>query len=77
MRLSEGPPFHDAVPFMRALLAAAPDRVVWGTDFPHSNPRHAVADDADLVDLLPLVGDDHALRKLMVDNPARLYGFDG
>ncbi len=74
---SAGPPFHDAVPFMRALLAAAPDRVVWGTDFPHSNPRHAVADDADLVDLLPLVGDDHALRKLMVDNPARLYGFNG
>jgi predicted TIM-barrel fold metal-dependent hydrolase len=73
---SAGPPFHDAVPFMRALLAAAPDRVVWGTDFPHSNPRHAVADDADLVDLLPLVGDDRALRKLLVDNPARLYGFE-
>ena len=62
---------------MRALLAAAPDRVVWGTDFLHSNPRHAVPDDADFVDLLPLVGDDRALCKLMADNPARLYGFDG
>jgi predicted TIM-barrel fold metal-dependent hydrolase len=73
---SAGPPFHDAAPFMRALLAAAPDRVVWGTDFPHSNPRHIVADDAELVDLLSLVGDERALRKLVVDNPARLYGFD-
>jgi hypothetical protein len=35
-----------------------------------------VPDDADLVDLLPLAGDDSALRKLLVDNPARLYGFD-
>ena len=73
---STGPPFHDAVPFMRALVAAAPDRVVWGTDFPHSNPRHVVPDDADLVDLAPLAGDDRALRKLLVDNPARLCGFN-
>jgi len=70
-----GPPFHDALPFARALIAAAPDRVVWGTDFPHSNPRHPIADDAELLDLLPLMGDEADLQRLMVDNPARLYGF--
>lgn len=69
-------PFRDAVPFARALLAAAPDRVLWGTDFPHPLPRHAVQEDRDLLDLLPLLGDAVQLRKLLVDNPARLYGFD-
>lgn len=72
---TEGPPFHDALPFARALLAAAPDRVVWGTDWPHPhNPWRP--DDADLVELLPLIApDESARRKLLVDNPARLYGF--
>ncbi|MCR0982554.1 amidohydrolase family protein [Roseomonas populi] len=70
-----GAPFHDALPFARALIAAAPDRVVWGTDFPHSNPRHAVEDDAALLDLLPLMAEESGLQRLLVDNPARLYGF--
>jgi 2-pyrone-4,6-dicarboxylate lactonase len=70
-----GPPFHDALPFARALIAAAPDRVVWGTDFPHSNPRHRVEDDAALLDLLPLMADEAGLRRLLVENPGRLYGF--
>ncbi|MDJ0389139.1 amidohydrolase family protein [Roseomonas sp. E05] len=69
-----GPPFHDALPFACALIAAAPGRVVWGTDFPHSNPRHPVADDAALLDLLPLMADAAGLRRLLVENPARLYG---
>jgi 2-pyrone-4,6-dicarboxylate lactonase len=70
-----GPPFRDALPFARALLARAPDRVVWGTDWPHPNNRWR-PDDADLVELLPLVAPDEAARrKLLVDNPARLYGF--
>jgi 2-pyrone-4,6-dicarboxylate lactonase len=72
-----GTPFRDVVPFAQALLAAAPERVLWGTDFPHPNPRHPVADDADLVDLLPEFGDEQALTRLLVGNPARLYGFDG
>ncbi|WP_458095168.1 amidohydrolase family protein [Roseomonas sp. WA12] len=70
-----GLPFHDALPFAQALIEAAPERVVWGTDFPHSNPRHAVEDDAALLDLLPLMADRAALQGLLVDNPARLYGF--
>jgi 2-pyrone-4,6-dicarboxylate lactonase len=72
-RIAE-PPFRDAVPFARALMAAVPDKVLWGTDFPHPNLKHAV-DEADLVDMLPDYGDTAALAKLLVDNPARLYGF--
>ena len=68
------PPFRDAIAFARALMAAIPDRVLWGTDFPHPNLKHPV-DEADLVDLLPEYGDEAALRLLLVDNPARLYGF--
>jgi 2-pyrone-4,6-dicarboxylate lactonase len=70
-----GPPFHDALPFAGALIAAAPDRVLWGTDFPHSNPRHIVEDDASLLELLPLMADQAGLERLLVKNPARLYGF--
>ncbi len=68
------PPFRDAIPFARALMQAIPDRVLWGTDFPHPNLKHPV-DEADLVDLLPEYGDEAALRRLLVANPARLYGF--
>jgi len=69
------PPYSAAVPFARALLAASPDRCLWGTDFPHPNPTHA-ADEADLIDLIPQFAPDPAARhKLLVENPARLYGF--
>ena len=68
------PPFRDAIPFARALMEASPDRVLWGTDFPHPNLKHEV-DEADLVDMLPEYGDEAALSRLLVDNPARLYGF--
>lgn len=74
-RISEtGPPFTDAIPFAQRLIAAAPDRVLWGTDWPHPNVRWE-PDEADLVDLLPRFADAAALRQLLVDNPARLYGF--
>lgn len=68
------PPFTAAIPFARALMAAAPDRVLWGTDFPHPNLKHPV-DEADLVDMLPEYGDAEGLQKLLIDNPTRLYGF--
>jgi predicted TIM-barrel fold metal-dependent hydrolase len=68
------PPFTAAIPFARALIAAAPDRVLWGTDFPHPNLKHPV-DEADLVDMLPEYGDADGLQRLLIDNPARLYGF--
>jgi predicted TIM-barrel fold metal-dependent hydrolase len=73
---SMGPPFTDAIPFARALIAAAPDRILWGTDWPHPNVGPHMPNDGDLVDLIPLIAPDPAVqRKILVDNPARLYGF--
>ena len=69
------PPYAAAVPIARALLQAAPDRVLWGTDFPHPNATHET-DEADLVDLVPQFAPQVlAQKRLLVDNPARLYGF--
>jgi 2-pyrone-4,6-dicarboxylate lactonase len=68
------PPFRDAVPFAQALVCAMPERVLWGTDFPHPNLKYPV-DEADLVDLLPEYGTEDQIRQLLVDNPIRLYGF--
>ncbi|MBV6487676.1 MAG: 2-pyrone-4,6-dicarbaxylate hydrolase [Pseudorhodoplanes sp.] len=69
------PPYDKAAVIARAIVAAVPDRVLWGTDFPHPNPTH-VCDEADLVDLLPQIAlTAEWQRKLLVDNPARLYGF--
>jgi 2-pyrone-4,6-dicarboxylate lactonase len=70
------PPYAEAVPIAHALVEAAPQRVLWGTDFPHPNATHE-ADEADLVDLVPqYAADALAQQRLLVDNPARLYGFD-
>jgi len=69
------PPYDDVVPFAQALIAAAPDRVLWGTDWPHPNVRH-MPDDGDLVDLLAAFAPDEDVRhRILVDNPARLYDF--
>ena len=71
-----GPPFLDAVPFAQALVRRAPDRVLWGTDWPHPNVGRHVPNDGDLVDLLPLIASDDMIRgRLLVDNPERLYEF--
>jgi predicted TIM-barrel fold metal-dependent hydrolase len=61
------------MPFARALVAAAPDRVLWGTDFPHPNVKW-MPNDGELVDLFAAtVQDDATRKKILVDNPARLY----
>jgi 2-pyrone-4,6-dicarboxylate lactonase len=74
---SAGPPFTDAAPFARALIEVAPDRILWGTDWPHPNIAKDMPNDGDLVDLLPLYAPDAATqRRILVDNPHRLYGFD-
>ena len=73
---STGPPFTDAVPFARALVDAAPDRVLWGTDWPHPNIVRHMPNDGDLVDLVPLIAPDGVTQhRLLVANPARLYDF--
>ena len=69
------PAYDKAIPIARKIVGASPSRVLWGTDFPHPNSTHE-ADEADLVDLLPKIAPDPALQKaLLVDNPARLYGY--
>jgi predicted TIM-barrel fold metal-dependent hydrolase len=69
------PPYTDVVPFAQALIAAAPDRVLWGTDWPHPNVRH-MPDDGDLVDLLAEFAPDPAVRnQILVANPETLYHF--
>lgn len=77
-RLSrQGPPYDDALPFARALAAHAPDQVVWGTDWPHPNLHGPMPDDGELVDIIAEIAPDEAARhKLLVANPARLFGFD-
>ncbi len=68
-----GPPFADAIPFAQALIAAAPNRVLWGTDFPHPNVRH-MPNDGQLVDLFALYAPDPATqRQILVNNPDALY----
>jgi predicted TIM-barrel fold metal-dependent hydrolase len=68
-----GSPYHDAVPFAQALIEAAPDRILWGTDFPHPNVK-VMPNDGELVDLFPMfTADATQRRKILVDNPARLY----
>jgi len=70
-----GPPFADAAPFGAACVKAAPDRCIWGTDWPHPNVK-IMPNDGDLVDIIPLMIPDPALQqKVLVDNPARLFGY--
>ncbi|WP_434361314.1 amidohydrolase family protein [Parasalinivibrio latis] len=75
-RIAIAPPFYDAVPYAQGLVELAPDRVLWGTDYPHPNIKKHMPNDADLLDLIPLIARDEAIqKKILVDNPARLYGF--
>jgi len=76
-RISAGPmPHADVAALARELLRAAPDRVVWGSDWPHVMVKGAMPNDGDLADLLAGWIPDEALRRrVLVDNPARLYGF--
>ena len=77
-RASAGPPYADVAPMARALLRAAPERCVWGTDWPHPSLHDPaeVPDDGELLDALGAwVPEEAARRAVLVDNPARLYGF--
>jgi predicted TIM-barrel fold metal-dependent hydrolase len=76
-RLSQQPPpYRDLVPYVRELIAAAPDRIIWASDWPHVFIKGAMPNTTDLLDLLvEWVPDETARRRILVDNPARLYGF--
>jgi D-galactarolactone isomerase len=72
-----GPPFYDDVGrIAKALVKAVPDRVVWASNWPHPSSGFEGPDDADMLDLLlDWAPDDATRRKILVDNPVRLYGF--
>jgi 2-pyrone-4,6-dicarboxylate lactonase len=68
-------PFSDVLPFVRALVARAPDRLLWGSDWPHPNYFDPMPNDADLLDLmLDWVPDEATRKRIFVDNPAALFG---
>lgn len=74
-RMSVAPGFADAAPLARALIEAAPDRIIWGSDYPHLS----FADKVGSVELFNLLGqwaqDDAVRRRILVDNPQRLFKF--
>jgi len=72
-----GPPYDDVVPFGAELVERFPDRVLWGTDWPHPNMRTHAPDDGMLVDYITRIAPtDELQQKLLVDNPMRLYWGD-
>jgi predicted TIM-barrel fold metal-dependent hydrolase len=72
----EAPPYADITKFAHALVAAAPDRLVWGTDWPHVMLETAMPNTVLFAELLATWVPDEAVRRcILVDNPARLYGF--
>jgi 2-pyrone-4,6-dicarboxylate lactonase len=75
-RLSiSGPPeYSDFVPFARSIVETFPDRVLWGTDWPHPNMKSHMPDDGALVDVIPRIAPtDNLQRRLLIANPLRLY----
>jgi len=72
----QGYPYDDTVELAQAFLAAAPDRAIWATDWPHILYRGEVPNDADLIELFfRFAPDADARQKILVDNPATLFGF--
>jgi 2-pyrone-4,6-dicarboxylate lactonase len=77
-RVSRGdlPPYDDVKPMAHALIKAAPERIMWGTDWPHPNKYEVNPNDGDLVDAFAdWVSDEKMRRKIMVDTPAAFYRF--
>ena len=74
-RLSfQGPPYNDVVPYCAEIVRRFPDRVLWGTDWPHPNMKSHMPDDGVLVDFIPRIAPDQMQQhKLLIDNPMRLY----
>ena len=71
---SGGPPWDDFAAAVRPLVEAYPDRVLWGSDWPHPNMQDAIPDDGALVDMIPRIAATPDLqRKLLVDNPMGIY----
>ena len=74
-RISQRPDFDDVVPFVRAAIDANPDRVIWGSDWPHISFAGRVTNHRLLELLQTWVADELMLKKILVENPARLYAY--
>lgn len=73
----EPPYYEDVIPFARRLTNEFPERVLWGTDWPHPNMKSHMPDDGKLVDFIPRIADTEEARlRLLVENPTRLYWSD-
>jgi predicted TIM-barrel fold metal-dependent hydrolase len=73
----EAPPYGDITAFAHALVEAAPDRLVWGSDWPHVLLETMMPNDGDLVDQIAVWVPDETVRKrILVDNAEKLYGFE-
>ena len=69
-------PFADVVPMAKALVEIAPERLVWGSDWPHQSCKTAIPPDAGLLDMLAVwVPDEKIRNRILADNAAKLYGF--
>lgn len=74
LSVSGSPAYDDVVPFAQRLVETFPDRVLWGTDWPHPNLKTHMPDDGTLVDMIPRIARTAQLQQqLLVDNPMRLY----
>lgn len=74
LSLTGEPAYQDVIPFARRVVETFPDRVLWGTDWPHPNMKTHMPDDGNLVDFIPQIATTAELQqKLLVDNPMRLY----
>jgi predicted TIM-barrel fold metal-dependent hydrolase len=72
----QSPPYPEVIPLAHALVDARPDRLLWGTDWPHVNLAGPMPNSTEFFDLLlDWVPDDDVRTRILVDNPARLYGF--
>lgn len=73
-----GPPWDDVVPIAQTFIAAAPDRIIWGSDWPHPVSTKQPPNEGDLMELLYRCAPDESIRKkILVDNPAALFSFPG
>ena len=71
---TQGPPYDDVVAFGAEVVKRFPNRVLWGTDWPHPNMKTHMPDDGALVDYIPRIAPTYELQKLLlIDNPMRLY----
>jgi len=74
LTLQKNHSYDDVIPYAKKVIDSFPDRVLWGTDWPHPNMKSHTPDEGDLVDFIPRIAPTSELqKKLLVDNPMRLY----